>query len=342
LRATSPSSARIRDPDDIALRFYIERKADLETVTERKELAGDVMPHLAAVILTQGLEATISPRRNKVPVECPTIDGILQHPSGFVPPTPAQFHLETGVVPSGLTAAFAHADQVPDITVPPFEPRPGRQTKVRDEAKPAGAAMPTPPPSERTSSYHARELHTTSSTTGRPTIGLASAPTKALFHMSTPRPQATSRRQPDEDVTMRYYIERKAERESVVERKTIEGDLMPGLSASIISDGFDAEIKAQESKVPVEILAADGTVTHASGFVPPTPAEFHEATGVVSHGLQAHKAHIVDPATDATVHDGVPVDIRNATEQTPAGDVKPTLPPSSPSGQTASSYGARV
>ena len=53
---------------------------------------------------------------------------------------------------------------------------------------------------------------------------------------------------------------------------------MAQLSAVILSEGIAAQTCVREKKIPVEIMEADGTVRHPSGFEPPTPASgFHPA-----------------------------------------------------------------
>jgi hypothetical protein len=311
-RASASVKTRLPD-DEITLRYYIERKAELNRLAGRKVIAGDLMPHLSSILGT-ALDATIIPRENKVPFEIQAEDGTIQHASGYIPPTAAQLHFDAGVV---YDSGLQQPDRVQDIDVPPNK-------------------------SEDASMSAVRGFHTAAGS--RATVFMKPPVPRASFQTSAVR--KARQRESDDDITMRYYIERKAERESVEERKAIEGDLMPALSANIITEGFGVQITAKEEKVPVEILAEDGTVQHASGFVPPTPAEVHEASGVVAHGFQAHDAAATvaarDPAQDASDSDAVPVESRGHRPEEPAGQTKPRTPPSEPSGETASSFGARI
>jgi len=51
------------------------------------------MAELSAGILSEGLAAQTKVREEKIPVEVEAKDGVVQHPSGFVPPTPeTEFH----------------------------------------------------------------------------------------------------------------------------------------------------------------------------------------------------------------------------------------------------------
>jgi len=87
----------------------------------------------------------------------------------------------------------------------------------------------------------------------------------------------------NDNVVPSYYIERKRMRDTISERKEEEGGLMSELSAGILSDGVAAQTKVIPEKIPVEVLDADGTVRHPSGFEPPTAeTEFHPVAAKVA------------------------------------------------------------
>lgn len=327
LAPTSPKSAtvlRSRFPDnldDVTLRYYVERRAKLDQSAERKPfIAGDLMPGLAASIRSVGLEASITPRKHKVPLEMQSEDGTVTHASGFVPPTPGQWHFDAGMVHDGFSAA--EAGRVKDVDVWP--------NKAGFFAIEDKAAL-----------FAARALHTAArDRTG--SLPMRAPVPRQSFTTATVR--RARQRETDEEIALRFYVERKAEREQIAERKAVEGDLMPTLSANIISEGFDAAITAKEEKIPAEVVAEDGTVQHASGFVPPTPREVFEAAGVIAHGLEAHASASkpYDPAQDGSHFDGVPAESRGHREDVPAGRTKPRAPPMEPSQSPSASFDARV
>ncbi|OBZ72867.1 hypothetical protein A0H81_07013 [Grifola frondosa] len=86
-RASQPES------DNVVPAYYVERKRQRDTLTERKEEEGSLMAELNAGILSEGHAADIKPRAEKIPVEIAHEDGTIRHPSGFEPPTPeTDFH----------------------------------------------------------------------------------------------------------------------------------------------------------------------------------------------------------------------------------------------------------
>ena len=73
-----------------------------------------------------------------------------------------------------------------------------------------------------------------------------------------------------------FYVERKKQRDSISQRKEEEGGLMAELNAGILSEGLAAETRVRDEKMPVEVRLPDGTISHPSGFEPPTPeTDFH-------------------------------------------------------------------
>ncbi|OCH87743.1 hypothetical protein OBBRIDRAFT_889572 [Obba rivulosa] len=89
----SHSSRKSPHPEEVVPPYYIERKRQRESISERKEEEGSLMAELSAGILSEGLAAQTKAREEKIPVEVEGKDGSVQHPSGFVPPTPeTDFH----------------------------------------------------------------------------------------------------------------------------------------------------------------------------------------------------------------------------------------------------------
>ncbi|KAK7679050.1 hypothetical protein QCA50_017994 [Cerrena zonata] len=99
-RANIPASAWSRphkpsqDADDnVVPVYYVERKKQRDTISERKEEEGGLMAELSAGILSDGVAAQTKVIPEKIPVEVREPDGSVRHPSGFEPPTPeTDFH----------------------------------------------------------------------------------------------------------------------------------------------------------------------------------------------------------------------------------------------------------
>lgn len=88
-----PHKASQDSQDDVVPSYYIERRRQLDEISERKEAEGGLMTQLAAGILSEGIAAQTRVRQGKVPVEMRESDGTVRLASGFEPPTPAtEFH----------------------------------------------------------------------------------------------------------------------------------------------------------------------------------------------------------------------------------------------------------
>ncbi|KAL6299151.1 hypothetical protein BKA93DRAFT_615809 [Sparassis latifolia] len=81
------STARSTDPDNIVPPYYIERKQQRDSISQRKE-EDELMSELSAGVLSDGIAAEMRLRDEKIPVEVFEEDGIVRHPSGYAPPTP--------------------------------------------------------------------------------------------------------------------------------------------------------------------------------------------------------------------------------------------------------------
>lgn len=79
--------------DDVVPSYYVERKRQRDSISERKEEEGGLMTELSAGILSEGVAASTRVVPEKIPVEVKELDGAVRHPSGFEPPTPeTEFH----------------------------------------------------------------------------------------------------------------------------------------------------------------------------------------------------------------------------------------------------------
>ncbi|KAI0340958.1 hypothetical protein BDW22DRAFT_1430602 [Trametopsis cervina] len=79
--------------DNVIPAYYIERRRQLDMISERKEMEGSLMAQLAAGILSEGIAAQTRVREEKVPVELIERDGSVRYASGYMPPTSsAGFH----------------------------------------------------------------------------------------------------------------------------------------------------------------------------------------------------------------------------------------------------------
>ncbi|KAI0740340.1 hypothetical protein C8Q76DRAFT_707320 [Earliella scabrosa] len=280
-RQDIPTSAWSRPPrpsqdsdDNVVPTYYVERKKQRDSISQRKEEEGGLMAELNAGILSEGLAAETRVRDEKMPVEVRLPDGTISHPSGFEPPTPeTDFHPVAAKVPTEehpLVATvkqpwderdFVEAGAEPISICPDTEAEWIQRkisngnggeviTGVRDISveRPVGTSQSSTSPSDRSKI-------TTSA-------------------WDTPS-RSTAPDDPD-NIVPSFYIERKRQRDSISERKEEEGGLMAELNAGILSDELAAQTREREEKIPVEIALDDGTVLHPSGFVPPTAeTEFH-------------------------------------------------------------------
>ncbi|KAI0739511.1 hypothetical protein C8Q80DRAFT_1221963 [Daedaleopsis nitida] len=93
-----------------------------------------------------------------------------------------------------------------------------------------------------------------------------------------PKPSQDS----NDNIVPTYYVERKKQRDAISQRKEEEGGLMSELNAGILSEGIAAGTRTREEKIPVEVRLPDGTISHPSGFEPPTPeTDFHPVAAKV-------------------------------------------------------------
>ncbi|PCH34707.1 hypothetical protein WOLCODRAFT_27403 [Wolfiporia cocos MD-104 SS10] len=278
--------------DDVVPTFYVERKRQRDDVTERKEEEGSLMAELNAGILSDGLAAKTRAREEKIPVEVTDpIDGTVTHPSGFVPPTPeTMFHPAVAKVatedhpivqtvkqlwderPANPAAAATAAEIDAQVERDYTKKKMGREVD-------AAAVLTNHARTEQGPSGTFDVLATTARST--PT-GRRAIPTSSWDSPRRLRGEVDPRLA--DNIVPTFYVERKRQRDAVEQRKEEEGSLMAELNAGILSDGLAAETKHREEKIPVEMRdPVDGTVQHASGFVPPTPETmFHPVAAKVA------------------------------------------------------------
>lgn len=142
----------------------------------------------------------------------------------------------------------------------------------------AGVAELTSSPAASSSVAHHRAVHFSSRRSAtHVSENIAGSPGSYAERAQIPasswsRPPRASQ-DADDNVVPTYYVERKKQRDAVAERKEEEeeGGLMAELSAGILSEGVAAQTRVREEKIPVEVRHPDGSISHPSGFQPPTP-----------------------------------------------------------------------
>ena len=283
-REDMPTSAWSRPPrpsqdahDDVVPVYYVERKKQRETISQRKEEEGGLMNELNAGILSEGLAAATRVREEKIPVELRLPDGTVLHPSGFEPPTAeTEFHPVAAKVATEDHPLLATVKQPWDerefieTGADPIEPCPQTEAEwIKRMVESGGIPNPGVTP--------VRDL-------GADQLGSADASSTTSAHRKRIRtsawdPPSTSQSRSDDpdSVVPEFYVERKKMRESIDDSKeTAHKDLMHELNTGILAEEVAAQIRHREEKIPVEVTLEDGTVAHASGFEPPTAeTEFH-------------------------------------------------------------------
>ncbi|KAH9942627.1 hypothetical protein B0H21DRAFT_522514 [Amylocystis lapponica] len=279
--------------DHVVPTYYIERKRQRDSISERKEEEGGLMSELSAGILSEDVAAHTRTRDEKIPVEVKGPDGVIRHPSGFEPPTPeTEFHPvaaktatedEPGSIVSTVKQLWDERIAT-DVAAGRISADPALQeafikrkisesidtaSVLSDKATTEQSPTPTAVPSARggtASSTHQQR---------------ATIPTSSW---DTPARSTAPSHDPD-TVVPAFYIERKKQRNSISERKEEEGELMTELSAGILSEDLAAHTRAREEKIPVEVEGDDGVIRHPSGFEPPTPeTEFHPTASKPAEG----------------------------------------------------------
>ncbi|KZT67526.1 hypothetical protein DAEQUDRAFT_728962 [Daedalea quercina L-15889] len=289
--------------DNVVPSYYVERKRQRSEIAERKEEEGGLMAELNAGILSDGLAAQTRVRDEKIPVEVRDLrKGTVVHPSGFEPPTPeTEFHPAAAKAPTEdhplIETLKQRWDERPasDDSVPSrpdydssVERELARRKYLSDQAAMDAAEVLVNPDLVTHPKGTSTEPAGTVSQLGDRTTSAQRAQMPTSSWDTPTRQQLLTRRQREEntreDVVPPYYIERKRQRASIAERKEEEGSLMAELNAGILSEGLAAEVRVREEKIPVEVRDPHkGTVTHPSGFEPPTPeTEFHPTAAKVA------------------------------------------------------------
>ena len=276
-RELLPTSSWSRPPrpsqdahDDIVPVYYVERKKQRDSISQRKEEEGSLMSELNAGIISEGLAAATRARDEKIPVELRLPDGTIRHPSGFEPPTAeTEFHPVAAKVPTEDHPLLATVKQPWDerefieVGADPIEPCPVTEAEWIKRLVESGSAGGS-------GLSAVRDLGAEQPTsTGEPST--TASQRKRIRTSAWDPPSLSQGRSDDPDsVVPQFYVERKKMRESIDELKEAHTDLMHELNTGILSDDVAAHIRHREEKIPVEVTLEDGTVAHPSGFVPPT------------------------------------------------------------------------
>ncbi|KAI0696956.1 hypothetical protein C8T65DRAFT_615026, partial [Cerioporus squamosus] len=282
-RRDLPSSSWSRPPrpsqdadDNTVPTYYVERKKQRDSISQRKEEEGGLMAELNAGVLSEGLAAETRAREEKIPVELRLPDGTVAHPSGFEPPTAeTEFHPVAAKVPTEEHPLLSTVKQPWDerefvqTGAEPIEHDPEHEAEwIKRMVAEGNGGLVT----------GVRDLNPESSAGATLQSGSASTSSEERSKISTSAwdsPARTSHPDPDE-VVPTFYVERKKQRDEISQRKEEEGGLMAELNAGVLSEGLAAQTRIREEKIPVEVRLADGTIAHPSGFEPPTAeTDFH-------------------------------------------------------------------
>ncbi|RDX44342.1 hypothetical protein OH76DRAFT_1446020 [Lentinus brumalis] len=266
-----------QDADDHTVpTYYVERKKQRDSISQRKEEEGGLMAELNAGVLSEGLAAETRAREEKIPVEVRLPDGTVAHPSGFEPPTAeTEFHPVAAKIPTEEHALLSTVKQSWDERefvqggADPIEHDPEHEAEwIKRMVADGSAGLVTGvrdinPELSKGASSQSQSSHTSAKERSNITTSAWDTPSRS------------SHSDPDE-VIPTFYIERKKQRDEISQRKEEEGSLMAELNAGVLSEGLAAHTRVREEKIPVEVRLADGTIAHPSGFEPPTPeTDFH-------------------------------------------------------------------
>lgn len=175
-------------------------------------------------------------REGKVPFEVEGTDGIVVHPSGFIPPTTAK--------------EFSQA--------PPEEHRKVRAKETTDSGP--------------TSSSGKEDKNSASTSALKDASSPSPSGTSSCSTLAEPNPRST---ETDPSLASPTDVQSLArQRQAIQERKEQEGGLVSELTAGILTGGVSASTEPGQEKIPRE-FPVDGeeemTTQHPSGFVPPNP-----------------------------------------------------------------------
>ncbi|KAH9939675.1 uncharacterized protein BXZ73DRAFT_99291 [Epithele typhae] len=251
-REDIPASSWSRPPrpsqdaeEDVVPTYYLERKKQRASISERKEQEGGLMAELNAGILADGLAAGTRAREEKMPVEVRLPDGSVEHPSGFAPPTAeTDFHPVAAKVASeeGVRQAWDEREFVGQLGAEPIEAcAETEQVWIERKLKEDLA------------------LGENAGLTAVDALSAAGTDPSTLWV-----PPASLKADDPDGVVPEFYVGRKA----------AEGEL--GMMHDLHEGLITADMRHREEKIPVEVVLEDGTVAHPSGFEPPTAeTEFH-------------------------------------------------------------------
>ncbi|RPD56771.1 hypothetical protein L226DRAFT_469099 [Lentinus tigrinus ALCF2SS1-7] len=280
-RRDLPTSSWSRPPrpsqdadDNVVPTYYVERKKQRDSISQRKEEEGGLMAELNAGVLSEGLAAETRTREEKIPVELRLPDGTVAHPSGFEPPTAeTEFHPVAAKVPTEDNPLLSTVKQPWDerdfveAGAEPIVHDPEHEAEWIKRMVADGNAGIVSGVRDISAERPASTTQTKSSTSPEDRSKISTS--------AWDTPSRSTHPDPDE-VVPPFYIERKKQRDSISQRKEEEGGLMAELNAGILSDELAAQTRERQEKIPVEVVLDDGTVAHPSGFEPPTPeTDFH-------------------------------------------------------------------
>ncbi|KAL1742970.1 hypothetical protein HDZ31DRAFT_42023 [Schizophyllum fasciatum] len=211
----------------------------------RREREGDLAKQTAAVaerVLEEdfgGVSAHTKAKRRKVPVEVRHEDGSVSHPSGFVPPTPAD----------NFDNLFAWEDA--ENAKAEAQARLRKADKSDDKVTPLQGGMLNQQPTH--------------------TSGTASGGASGASH----NPRSTQTDPGDSSTRERDEVLRQEQRESVQRRKEQEGELMTELSAGVLAGGVSASTEPRDQKKPTAYATQDGvqTAQHPPEFIEQHPPQ---------------------------------------------------------------------
>ncbi|TRM66668.1 hypothetical protein BD626DRAFT_555455 [Schizophyllum amplum] len=210
----------------------------------RRERERDLAKQTAAVaerVLEEdfgSVSAHTKAKRRKVPVEVTHQDGSVSHPSGFVPPTPAD----------SFDNLFAWEDAE--------NANSEAQARLRNN-RPKSSGEAT---HHQTGMLQEQPSHTSGTAAG-------GAPT------ATSNPRSTQTDPGDSTSRSRDDILLQEQRESIQRRKEQEGGLMTELTAGVLAGGVSASTEPRDGKKPTAFKTEDGvqTAQHPPEFIEQHP-----------------------------------------------------------------------
>ncbi|KAI4518487.1 hypothetical protein K523DRAFT_238698 [Schizophyllum commune Tattone D] len=210
----------------------------------RRERERDLAKQTAAVaerVLEEdfeGVTAHTKAKRRKVPVEVRHEDGSVSHPSGFVPPTPAE----------NFDNLFAWED--------------AENAKAEAQARLRKTDSASPATPLKSGTLDQQPTHTS---------GTASGESSGASH----NPRSTQTDPGDSSTRKTDEVLQQEQRESIQRRKEQEGGLMTELSAGVLAGGVSASTEPRDQKKPTAYATQEGvqTAQHPPEFIEQHPPQ---------------------------------------------------------------------